>query len=441
MGRIFRLSFLHAVLVVIALPVLARPALADLTICNNALFPVAVAIAYQDPDKGWVSSGWWGLNKLSCETLITGPLNGRTIYTYAEGVSVTSVKNWWWGENMGDGRKREGERLCILPRHDQHFAIYKEDVKGTCEASGYTEIFFTKLNTASFANYTLGLGYNSPLAPPEERQLQAGDFFWECDGCPKMVVVPAGRFMMGSVDNEPGRRGDEAPRHSVSIGGPFAISELTITRDEFERFLGATAYKVADACLEWKDGAWTEQKGASLRNPGFPQAGNHPAVCVSYDDAKAYIAWLSKQSGRTYRLATEAEWEYAIRAGTETPFWWGSSISGDQANYNASIAYAGGAKGEFRKHTIAADATKANPWKVYGPGNAADWVEDCWNTSYAGAPSDGSAWTKGNCALHAVRGGSWASDPAALRSAARQGYQAGIRSADIGFRVARSLMH
>jgi formylglycine-generating enzyme required for sulfatase activity len=178
--------------------------------------------------------------------------------------------------------------------------------------------------------------------------------------------------------------------------------------------------------------------GRSFRNPGFEQSDDDPAVCVSYDDAKAYIAWLSKQNGRAHRLPSEPEWEYAIRAGSTTPFWWGPAITTAQANCNGSLTYAGGAKGEFRQRTVSS-GFRANGWNIYGAGNVVEWTEDCWADSYQGAPADGGARSSGNCAMHAVRGGSWASDPARLRSAARAGIGNSARMNDVGFRVARTL--
>ena len=137
-------------------------------------------------------------------------------------------------------------------------------------------------------------------------------------------------------------------------------------------------------------------------------------------------------------MPSEAEWEYAIRAGTTTAFWWGSSISTAQANYNGNLIYVGGAKSDLRQRTQSA-GLKPNPWNVYGPGNAAEWMADCWNDTYQGAPGDGSAGASGLCNVHPVRGGSWASDPSALRSAARVGLAVDTRRNDLGFRVATTL--
>jgi formylglycine-generating enzyme required for sulfatase activity len=133
-----------------------------------------------------------------------------------------------------------------------------------------------------------------------------------------------------------------------------------------------------------------------------------------------------------------AEWEYVMRAGTTSPFWWGATITTAQANYNGNIIYAGGAKGEFRQRTISA-GLKSNAWDLYGVGNAAEWIEDCWSDSYQGTPWDGSARSSDNCSVHVARGGSWASDPSSLRSAARAGVENATRRNDLGFRVARTL--
>jgi formylglycine-generating enzyme required for sulfatase activity len=243
---------------------------------------------------------------------------------------------------------------------------------------------------------------------------------------------------MGSPDKELGRNPNEGPQHKVTLRQPFAVAERWVSRGAFETFAKATGHEAGDKCQTWKDGKLTEESGRTFRSAGFAQDDGDPAVCVNLDDAKAYVAWLSKQTDKTYRLPSEAEWEYAIRAGTGTPFWWGASVSTAQANYNGNIIYAGGAKGEFRQRTVSA-GLKANAWNLHGSGNAAEWTEDCWSDSYQGASSDGSARTGGNCSMHAVRGGSWASDPASLRSAARAGVENGTRRNDLGFRAARPL--
>jgi formylglycine-generating enzyme required for sulfatase activity len=257
------------------------------------------------------------------------------------------------------------------------------------------------------------------------------EWFKDLDAGPEMVVVPAGSFMMGSPESEPERegwkRGTESPHHKVSIARPFAVGRHSVTRGQFAAFVNNTGYKT----------------NASWRNPGFAQEDSHPAVFVSWDDAKAYAAWLMKQSGQSYRLLTETEWEYAARAGTTTPFWWGSSITPSQANYNGNHVYAGGGgKGEYRKQTVAVESFMPNTWGLFNVhGNVWEWCEDIWHDDYNGAPVDGSAWLLGGeQGRRVVRGGSWDIDPLNLRSASRYGRDAEVRSGSLGFRLSRTLL-
>ncbi|MGH6816179.1 MAG: caspase family protein, partial [Hyphomicrobiaceae bacterium] len=154
-----------------------------------------------------------------------------------------------------------------------------------------------------------------PLTAAEERALRAGDTYKECVTCPEMAVVPAGEFLMGSPDNEEGHYADEGPQHKVTIAKPFAVGKFEVTRDEFEAFVKATGHKVGGQCFLRTGNTW-EAKAASFRNPGFEQTGRHPVVCVDWNDAQAYVAWLKKTTGKDYRLLSEAEWEYATRGVT-----------------------------------------------------------------------------------------------------------------------------
>src|SRR5262249_30979398 len=166
--------------------------------------------------------------------------------------------------------------------------------------------------------------------------------------------------------------------------------------------------------------------------------GKRPVINVGWDDVKAYVAWLSRQTGRTYRLLSDAEREYVTRAGTTTPFWWGATISTSQANYDGTTTYGCGAQGGFRQKTVPVGTFQPNPWGLYEVhGNVSEWIEDCWNSSYNGAPTDGSAWTSGQCNLRRQRGGSWFSNPASLRSADHE--HSDNRSKFTGFRAARAL--
>jgi formylglycine-generating enzyme required for sulfatase activity len=163
-------------------------------------------------------------------------------------------------------------------------------------------------------------------------------------------------------------------------------------------------------------------------------------VCVTWDDAKAYAAWLSQTTGKPYRLLSEAEREYVARAGTTTPFWWGSSITLAQANYNGSFV-GGGSEGEGRKSTVPVGSFEANPWGLYNVhGNVWEWCEDVWHDNYSGAPVDGSAWLQGaDESPRVVRGGSWVNYPRGLRAAVRFRYPTFDRICDLGFRIARTL--
>jgi len=412
----------------------SAPARADFTACNQARAPIFVSIAYEEKDKGLVSLGWWELQREACEVLITGSLQGRKIWTHTLGRNATG--GWWiWWPN--DPKVANIEKLCTTEPSPSNFMIYKNQIRGTCKDAGFVERPFRLASGGNAATHRINFWLGRPLVAEEERTQKPKERFWECDGCPEMVVMPTGEFTMGSPNDEPERRGEESPRHKVTIRQPFAVSKGAITRSQFQRFVDATGHAVGDKC----DGNWAAKSGKSFKEPGFVQGGNDPAVCINFEDAKLYLVWLSKQSGKTYRLLSEAEWEYVARAGTETPFWWGLAVSPAQANYNGNIVFPNGAKGEFRQKTVSAyDVFKVNPWNLFiGQGNAAEWVEDCWNKSYENAPADGSAWSKGDCSAHVVRGGSWSSNPAVLRAAARASVQSSVRSNDVGFRVARTL--
>ena len=252
----------------------------------------------------------------------------------------------------------------------------------------------------------------------------SGESFKDCADCPEMVIVPAGSFMMGSRKDEPERANREGPQHEVTIAKPFAVGRFAVTFAEW------------DACL-----AANGCSGYKPRDEGWGR-GNLPVINVNLDDAKAYVAWLSKKTGQRYRLLSEAEFEYVARAGTTTPFWWGTSMTPEQANYNSNNVYAGGgSKGVHRAGTVPVKSFEANPWGLYQVhGNVWNWVEDCWHDTYEGAPGDGSAWTTEECKRRVIRGGSWLSDPALLRAASRVlvNLPKG-RSSDYGFRVARTL--
>ncbi len=265
------------------------------------------------------------------------------------------------------------------------------------------------------------------VAQPEARlcvKPGSGQSFKDCPDCPEMVVVPSGNFMMGSPKDEPERHYAEGPQHKVSIAQPFAVGRFAVTFEEWD------ACAAGDGC-----------GGYRPRDEGWGR-GNRPVINVNLDDAKAYVAWLSKKTGQRYRLLSEAEFEYVARAGTTTPFWWGSSMTPEQANYNGNNVYAGGgSKGVNRAGTVPVKSFEANPWGLYQVhGNVWNWVEDCWHDNYEDAPAHGSAWITAECKQRVIRGGSWQSDPSLLRAARRMliNLPKG-RSNDYGFRVARTI--
>jgi formylglycine-generating enzyme required for sulfatase activity len=241
---------------------------------------------------------------------------------------------------------------------------------------------------------------------------------------PAMVALPGGAFLMGSPETEPERFGSESPQHEVSIRS-FAMGRTEVTFAEYDRFAEATGRRKPN------DQGWGR--------------GDRPVINVSWNDATAYAAWLADQTGEPYRLPTEAEWEYATRAGTATPFWTGDCIHTDQANYNGNFDYnhCGAKTGLYRQKTVPAGSLPANPWGLHEvAGNVWEWVADCWHDSYQGAPSDGSAWGEaggGNCAQRVVRGGGWNFSPWLLRSAFRYWGPVDVALAYLGFRLARTL--
>ncbi|MEC9367154.1 MAG: SUMF1/EgtB/PvdO family nonheme iron enzyme [Pseudomonadota bacterium] len=265
--------------------------------------------------------------------------------------------------------------------------------------------------------------YTAASGPPGvqgELEHDVGSTFRDCEQCPEMVVVPAGRFVMGAAPGEPGAQKAEGPTHEVKIGRPFAVSKLEVTFDNWE----ACAIEGGCGGIKPKDGGWGK--------------GRRPVINVSWDDAKAYVTWLRERTGKSYRLLSEAEWEYAARGGTTTAYAMGGSITTDQANYDGSNT---GTRrtGTYRGQTVESGSFQPNPFGLHDMhGNVAEWVEDCWNPTHAGAPSDGTA-RGGDCKRRVLKGGGWYYEAAYSRSAARISYPAGSRLNVAGFRIARTL--
>ena len=243
-----------------------------------------------------------------------------------------------------------------------------------------------------------------------------GETFQDCAECPKMVVVPSGSFTMGSRARERGPS-DERPRHRVRIDYQFAVGVYEVTFDEWYACLDAGG--CGDYLPDIPDDSWDREK--------------RPVINVSWEDAQSYVSWLSERTGQTYRLLSESEWEYVARAGTETAYSWGDSIGVNRANCEGC-----GSAWDDEK-TAPVGSFPPNGWGVYDMhGNVAEWVQDCGNANYEGAPTDGTAWLSGNCSVRGMRGGSWHFSPRELRSANRYWIVTGGRSDNFGFRIARS---
>jgi formylglycine-generating enzyme required for sulfatase activity len=275
-------------------------------------------------------------------------------------------------------------------------------------------------------------GVEIAVGASEHRCLKpgSGEVFKDCENCPELVVIPAGEFLMGSGQHEDGRRKDEL-QHNVVIVKPFALGRFAVTRGEFAAFVRETNHHDAkQKCWTTENGSTDERAGRSFRNVGFAQDDRHPVVCVSWHDAKAYAAWLASRTGKAYRLPSETEREYATRAGTTTPFWWGSSASTRHANY----------KDSKKAGTVVVDSFKANPWGLFNvAGNVSEWIEDCYYESYEGAPRDASARIAEGCDRRGIRGADWDRTPTFLRSASRQMTIPTYRGGTVGFRLARTL--
>jgi len=249
---------------------------------------------------------------------------------------------------------------------------------------------------------------SASTSAPSASGAKAGDVFRDCQGCVEMLVVPAGTFDMGSTTEY------ENPPHRVTIAKPFAIGKHEVTFDQWDACVADGGCKHRPDDREWG-------------------RGDRPVINVSWLDAKAFVAWLSQKTGQTYRLPSEAEWEYAARGGTNSPYWWGRDVGSRQANCRECNTGSS-------QQTAAIGSYKANPFGLHDTaGNAAEWVEDCWNDNYRGAPQNGSPWLTGQCRLRVLRGGAFDSAAKYLRSTARFRYDSDVRYSANGFRVLREL--
>ena len=296
-----------------------------------------------------------------------------------------------------------------------------------------------RLEEAARAQAVLTQLMPTPASPVADTEGVLRDRFLGGDARgPELVLLPTGRFQMGSPEHERkiameagSQRGwlaRELPQHWVGIEKPIAMGRYPVTVGEWRVFVASTG---------WRPSGETDWDA-----PGFAQTDRHPVVGVNWFDAIRYVRWLSEATGKSYRLPSEAEWEYACRAGTKTAFSFGDTITTELANYDGNFTYNGGPRGEYRRGTTPVGAFPANPWGLFDMhGNVWEWVQDVVHDNYEGAPLDGSAWEEGgDQARRILRGGSWLYNPRYLRSALRNGFSAALSNDIVGFRIVRDLM-
>jgi sulfatase modifying factor 1 len=296
------------------------------------------------------------------------------------------------------------------------------------------------------------VGHRSPPVPVPSNPvpatavvMQPGTTLRDCPTCPVLTVLPSGRFEQGSAPTE-NSSAFEKPLHWVMIAQPIALSTNAVTVDQFREFIAATGRDM-QGCDTY-DGEWRHRAENNWENPGFVQTGSHPVTCTSWNDAKAYVAWLSAKTGQRYRLPSASEWEYAARAGGAAAQPWGAD--GSDACVNANVAdqsaahrfpgWAVFACNDGFVQTSPVGSFKANSFGLNDMlGNVFQWTEDCWNADYKGAPIDGAARMSGDCAERELRGGSWFSTPSFVRANYRNHFGVDYRTSSVGIRLARDI--
>ncbi len=401
-----------------------------------------------DPQTGWLKSEFDdGLVWRSLAVEAKGFEGNRR---HVLSPATTEERSEWWRERKVNGAWAE--------RYGGSFALVEKLLAASRRSAGRQRLFRYAFIGLLLCISGAGAGYagwnnrvrlqlwsdiylkHTVLSDARERALKPGDPFQECTRCPQMVVVPAGSFTMGSPANEKGRDNDEGPQHLVTIARPFAVSKFELTFDEWD-----ACYDAGGCASRPYDWGWGR--------------GNRPVILVSWEDAQKYVAWLSKMTGKTYRLLSEAEYEYATRAGTTTAYPWGPDIKLN-GKPMANCDGCGDQWGD--KQTAPVGAFPPNAFGLYDMvGNVWEWTEDCYHDSYAVsvplvrkeaeapktagngtqvAPADGSAWTTGDCSRRVVRGGSWYELPDFLPSAARLRRPTVNRDNVLGFRVGRTFI-
>jgi formylglycine-generating enzyme len=293
---------------------------------------------------------------------------------------------------------------------------------------------------------------------PEQHAPLPGAVLQEGPEAPELILIPPGSFVMGVPEAESAREKSDddnaRPQQEVTIRDGFWLAKYPVTRGEFAAFVADTGHGTPGGAFGWVEGKrdWEHSDEFGWRNPGFEQTDRHPVVCVSHEDAEAYAAWLSRRTGRHYRLPSEAEWEYAARAGTSTARFWGDDRNG--ARQYANVADRSLAKRMKMKanreqffpwddgypFTAPVGSFQPNGFGLYDVlGNAWEWVADHWHDNYVDSPKDGSAWiTDRNDSRRVLRGGSWNNRPGGVRAGVRLRGGADFRGSVVGFRLART---
>ncbi len=360
----------------------------------------------------------------------------RSAWVRIAAVATLAASGQW-----AQAANTDGAAAWLKDRQVQ-FAAYKAS-----HAHSTAEIAKIKAKTAKLLS-TAGPMGDVDQAPISWKATPKPVVMWDGPAYPKMVVIPAGEYSMGSPDSEAGRDASEGPRHRVRIAYSFALGTTDVTVGEFRRFVSETHYDAGSKCVT-QEGGEQPHPGRDFLHPSYSQTINDPVVCMNLDTVQAYLGWLSKKTGHSYRLPTEAEYEYAERAGSTTPWWWGADPEAMCANANGSDL---DTKARFPQlkaanchdgyaFTAPVGKFKPNAFGLYDmAGQAWSMVTDCYNDSYAGAPTDGSAMPGGDCGRRILRSGSWNNDPLSVRSARRSKNGVIDRRGDgIGFRVALTL--
>jgi formylglycine-generating enzyme required for sulfatase activity/predicted Ser/Thr protein kinase len=329
-------------------------------------------------------------------------------------------------------------------RRTESVEQFMRELRGERAASIRRKATWAVLGTA-----LLGIGVvyvlnaSSRSAPTPD----VGDVFRDCATCPLMKVLPPARFEQGSADYDADGQPFEKPRHPVTIPRPIAFAEYEVTRAQYGAFVADAKREGLRGC-EAYDGEWAKRADLDWENVGFPQSASHPVTCVSWADASAYAAWLSAKTGRRYRLPSASEWEYAARAGLEASRPWrgitkNACAAANVADEAAAQRFPGWdvhACNDGYVFTAPVGAFAGNAFGLNDLfGNVFEWVEDCWHDNYEGAPADGTAWTEPGCTQREMRGGSWFTTPAFVRSEYRNRFDQDYRSNSIGFRVVRDM--